>query len=375
MKLAIREARKGAGKVSPNPLVGAVLVDPHSGKVISRGYHRFYGGPHAEVEAIKKAGERAKGACLFVTLEPCNHYGKTPPCTRIILEKGIKRVVCAIRDPNPEARGGLEFLQKNGIEICCGILSEEAVKLTRAFLSRITRELPWVILKVAASLDGKISVSTGDSKWITCEKARAFAHRLRAECDAILVGKNTVLKDNPQLTCRLAKGKNPLRIVLDTNLSLSPSFKIFDTSSAPTVVACGENAPKEKEKAFLEKGVKVWRLPLKNAQVDLLSLLKRCKDKGINSLLVEGGGRVHGSFLAEGLADEIYYGIGPIVIGDPKGTPAISGKELSSLKEAYFLYELRARKIGRSYFFHGYTERGWSALKDWALTLSSFKAS
>jgi len=374
MKLAIKEGKKGAGRVSPNPLVGAVLVDPLSGEVISKGYHKFYGGPHAEVEAIKKAEEKAKGAWLFVTLEPCNHHGKTPPCSRLILEKGIKRVVCAIRDPNPKARGGLEFLQEKGVEVFCGVLSKEAVNLTRAFLSRILRGIPWVTLKVASSLDGRISVSTGDSKWITCEKARAFAHKLRAEHDAILVGKNTVLKDNPQLTCRLAKGKNPIRIVLDTRLSLSPSFRIFDTSSAPTILACGEEVSEEKAGLFSKKGVEVWRLPLKNGRVDLTALLKRCAEKGINALLVEGGGKVHGAFLSEDLVDEVYYGVGPVIIGDPLGTPAISGVPLSALSEACFLEELKAKKVGKSYFFHAYTKRGYSALKDWAFSLSSFKA-
>ena len=374
MKIALKEAKKGQGMVSPNPLVGAVIVDPISGKIISKGYHKVYGGEHAEVVAIKKAKEKIKNTYLFVTLEPCNHYGKTPPCSKLIVEKGIKKVFCAIRDPNPIATGGLKFLKENGIEIEIGILSQSAVELNKGFISVIKRGIPWVILKVASSLDGKISTSTGASKWITCEKARKFAHKLRAICDAILVGKNTVLKDDPLLTCRLAKGKNPIRIVLDSHLSLSPSYKVFDTALAPSIIVCGENACSKKEKAFIEKGVEVWKVPLKNNKIDLFSLLKRCKEKGINLLLVEGGGKVHGTFLSEGLVDEIFYAIGPIIIGDPKGTSAISGKSLSSLEEAYSLFDLKVKKLGKSFVFHGYTQRGYFALKEWSKTLSSFNA-
>ncbi len=363
MRLAIKEGYKGLGWTSPNPAVGAVLVNPDTKEVIAKGYHRKFGCPHAEVEAIKKAGEKAKGAVLYVTLEPCSHYGKTPPCTEKILEAGISKVICGIRDPNPIAKGGLEYLKDKGVEVKAGILEKEAKILTRFFLSHILRKRPWVIMKVASSLDGKIAVSTGDSKWITGIKARKFAHKLRHICDAILVGKNTVLKDNPELTCRLIKGKNPVRIVLDTHLSLNPDFKIFEVDeSKKTILACGENADSEKVKIFKEKGIEVWKLPLKKEKVDLHTLLEKCYENKICSILVEGGAKVHGSFLEEDLVDEIFYFLGPVIIGDKKGIPAIEREPLKSLKSAVFLKEPKIRKLGDSFLFHSYTDKGINLL-------------
>ena len=359
MKIAIKEGYKGLGKTSPNPAVGAVMVTPDKKKIIAKGYHKAYGLPHAEVEAIKKAKEKAKGAILYVTLEPCSHYGKTPPCTEKILEAGISEVICGIRDPNPVAKGGLEILKNHGIKVKCGVLAKDVKILTRFFLSRILRKHPWVIMKVAGSLDGKISVSTGDSKWITGPEARKYSHKLRAISDAILVGKNTVIKDNPELTCRLIKGKNPVRIILDTNLSLNPDYKIFKVSkNKKTIIACGDHISQEKENIFKKKGVEIWKLPLKNQKVDLNALLKKCYESGISSLLVEGGGKVHGSFLNEDLVDEVFYFVGPIIIGDKKGTPAIEGKPLSSLKEAIYLNDLKIKKLGNSFLFHAFTEKG-----------------
>jgi len=357
MKLAIKEAKKGLGKVSPNPVVGAVIVDPKTGEIIAKGYHGFYGGPHAEAVAIEKAGSQAKNKVLYVTLEPCCHYGKTPPCTEKIIKAGIKKVICGIRDPNPVARGGLEVLKKHGIEVKCGILEEEVKYLTRFFLSGILRKRPWIIMKVAASLDGKIAVSTGDSKWITSVEARKKGHYLRSICDGIVVGKNTVLKDNPELTCRLVKGKNPIRFVLDTNLSLSPNYKVFNPS-APTILVCGKEAPKEKEIEFERLGVEVWRLPVKRGKVDLKTFCKMCYERGINSLLVEGGGQVHGSFIEENLVDEVFYFLGPLIIGDEKGIPAVKRRPLKALKDALFLKRVKSKKYGNSYLIHGITEEG-----------------
>ncbi|QER41390.1 bifunctional diaminohydroxyphosphoribosylaminopyrimidine deaminase/5-amino-6-(5-phosphoribosylamino)uracil reductase RibD [Thermodesulfobacterium sp. TA1] len=359
MKLAIKEAKKGLGYTSPNPVVGAVLVDPITQEVIARGYHQRYGGPHAEVVAIEKAKGQTQGAILYVTLEPCNHYGKTPPCTQKILSSGIKKVVCGIRDPNPIAKGGLEFLSSKGIEVKTGVLEKEVKILTRFFLSRVLRKRPWVLMKVAASLDGKIAISTGDSKWITGEEARKYTHKLRGMFDAILVGKNTVLKDDPLLTCRLNKGKNPIRIILDTHLSLNLDYKVFKTlNEAQTIVACQEKVPSEKVAIFEKAGVILWKLPLKEGQIDLKALMEKCLEFGINSLMVEGGAKVHGSFLKERLVDEVCYMIGPLIIGDKEGIPAVEGKPLKCLKEAIRLHEVKVKRLGDSYMFHGYTEEG-----------------
>ena len=363
MKIAIKEGYKGLGWTSPNPSVGAVLVNPLTQEIIAKGYHKRFGFPHAEIEAIKKAGEKARGAILYVTLEPCSHYGKTPPCTEKILEAGISKVICGIRDPNPIAKGGLEYLKSKGVEVKVGILEKEVKILTRFFLSHILRKRPWIIMKVASSLDGKIAVSTGESKWITGEKARKYAHKLRHICDAILVGKNTIIKDNPELTCRLVKGKNPIRIVFDTYLSLNPEFKIFEIDKTKkTIIVCGEKIDVEKEKIFKEKGVEIWKTPLKNGKIDLIAFLKRCEDNNICSILVEGGAKIHGSFLEENLVDEIFYFIGPIIIGDKKGIPAIERTPLRTLKEALFLKDLKVKKLGNSFLFHSYTDKGLSLL-------------
>ena len=363
MKLAIREAYKGLGKTSPNPPVGAVVVHPDSGEVIAKGYHKAWGKPHAEREALKKAGELAKGAYLYVTLEPCCHYGKTPPCTEAIIEAGIKRVVCGIRDPNPIACNGLEVLKEKGIEVKTGVLEEKIKYLTRFFLSRILRKRPWVIVKVAQSLDGRIAVSSGDSKWISGERALKFAHKLRAISDAILVGKNTVLIDNPELTVRLVKGKNPLRIVLDTKAELNPDFKVFEVSrNKRTILCCGEDVPEERLSPFRRKGVEIWRMPLKKGKIDLKALMEKALSENILSLLVEGGGRINGAFLEEGLVDEIFVIVAPLIMGDPNGFFSFSAKPLKRLSEAFPLFNFRVKALGKDYLFHGFTESGHSLL-------------
>lgn len=359
MSLAIREAYRGYGKTSPNPPVGAIIVDPSTGEVIGKGYHKGYGLPHAEREALKRAGKKAQGAILYVTLEPCCHYGKTPPCTEAIISAGIKRVVCGIRDPNPIACNGLTQLIERGIDVKVGVLADKIKFLKRFFLSRIIRKRPWVIVKTAQSLDGRIAVSSGDSKWISGEKARIFAHRLRSISDAILVGRETVVKDDPELTTRLVKGKNPIRIVLDTHATLPPDLKVFQVSEdRKTILVCGEEVPREKLTEFEARGVAVWQLPLKEGHIDLNSLLERAHSEGITSILVEGGGRVHGAFLSEGLIDEIYVVIAPIIIGDPKGIFGFMAKPLERLKDAYVIHRTKLRALGECYLFHGFTDSG-----------------
>lgn len=363
MRLALREAYKGYGKTSPNPPVGAIVVDPTSGEVISRGYHRAYGEPHAEVVALHKAGDRARGAILYVTLEPCCHYGKTPPCTEAIINAGIKRVVCGIRDPNPIACNGLIQLRQRGVEVKVGVLAEEIKYLKRFFLSRILRKRPWVMVKVAQSMDGRIAVSTGDSKWISGYRARVFAHKLRSIADAILVGKETVLKDDPELTTRLVRGKNPIRIVLDTNATLSPKFKVFQVSDTKkTILVCSEKVSKDKLADFERQGVQVWQLPVEDRGIDLNCFLERANLEGITSILVEGGGVLHGAFLRKGLIDELFIVIAPIIIGDPKGVFSFMAEPLERLKDAHRLYDLKLKKLDECYLFHGFTEGGINLL-------------
>ncbi len=359
MRLALKEARKGLGRTSPNPPVGAVVVDPESGEVLARGYHRRAGEPHAEAVALARAGERARGATLYVTLEPCHHHGRTPPCTGAILAAGIRRVVIGTRDPNPRASGGLVYLRSRGLEVRVGVLEKECRYLTRFFLKRVITGRPWVILKVAASLDGRIATRTGDSRWITGEEARRYTHRLRDLCDAILVGRKTVEADDPELTCRLPGGRNPVRIVLDTRLSLSPEFRIFRTAQeVPTWIVCGEGADPERERLFRDLGVEVIRIPEKAGWVDLGALLEALSQREILSVLVEGGGEVHGSFLDAGLVDEIFFFLGPVIIGGKEAPPAVAGKGPTKLSQALWLKDLRIKRLGDSLLLHGLSETG-----------------
>ncbi len=359
MRLALKEGRRGLGRTSPNPPVGAVVVDPESEKILARGYHRRAGLPHAEVEALRRAGDQARGATLYVTLEPCHHHGRTPPCTEAILEAGIRRVVAGTRDPNPKARGGLEYLRTRGIEVRSGVLERECRYLVRFFLKRVLTGLPWVILKAATSLDGRIATRTGDSQWITGEAARRYGHRLRDICDAILVGRRTVEADDPELTCRLPRGRNPIRIVLDTRLSLSPEYRIFQTArETPTWLICGERASSEKEKTFRDLGVEVLRVKERNGRIDLEDLLKVLARRDILSVLVEGGGEIHGSFLDAGLVDEVFFFVGPVIIGGKAAPQAVKGKGPASLKEALWLKDLSVRRLGDSFLFHALSATG-----------------
>ena len=352
MRLALKEGYKGLGRTSPNPPVGAVVVK--NDQVVGKGYHHQAGTPHAEVHALRAAGKAAQGATIYVTLEPCNHYGRTPPCTRAILEAGIKRVVIGCKDPNPQAQGGAEFLASQGLEVVTGVLERECAHLCRFFLKGIKTGLPWVIAKAALSLDGRIATRTGDSKWITGEAARRYGHRLRNMVDAILVGRGTVEADDPELTCRIKGGRDPARIILDTKLRLSPEKKIFNLSSkAPTIVACGPSAPKEKEKALTSKGVQVWRLPAEQDKVSLKSLLTQMQKEGILSVLVEGGAQIHGSFFDQALVDEIYFFYGPVVIGGTQAKPAIAGYGAERLKQALWIKDFSYQRLKDSFLIKG----------------------
>ncbi|RUM86919.1 MAG: bifunctional diaminohydroxyphosphoribosylaminopyrimidine deaminase/5-amino-6-(5-phosphoribosylamino)uracil reductase RibD [Thermodesulfatator sp.] len=365
MRLALREGRRGLGHTSPNPPVGAVIVDPRKGEVIARGYHRRAGLPHAEVEALRRAGERARGATLYVTLEPCHHYGRTPPCTQAILAAGIRRVVVGTRDPHPQARGGLEYLAQKGLEVRSGVLEKECRYLARFFLRRVLDHRPWVILKVAASLDGRIATRTGDSRWITGEEARRQGHRLRALCDAILVGRRTVELDDPQLTCRLVRGQHPVRIVLDTRLRLSPTHRLFESAQeVPTWLICGEGAPPERETPFRERGVEILRIKEKDGRIDLSALLVELSQRQILSLLVEGGAEVHGAFLDQGLVDEVFFFFGPVILGGREAPQAVAGEGAASLKEALWLSEVKVRRLSGSLLVQGLSPVGARLLEN-----------
>ncbi|HAY22425.1 MAG TPA: bifunctional diaminohydroxyphosphoribosylaminopyrimidine deaminase/5-amino-6-(5-phosphoribosylamino)uracil reductase RibD [Desulfobacterales bacterium] len=356
MALALKLAARGVGCTSPNPMVGAVVV--RDGYIVGRGYHRRYGGPHAEVEALRQAGSQADGATLYVTLEPCNHYGQTPPCTEAILAAGIRRVVIANSDPNPHvAGGGAAYLQSKGLLVQSGLLAKAGSRLNEAFFKAMTTGQPFVIAKAAASLDGKIATRTNDSQWITGAPARTWVHRLRHQVDAILVGVGTVMADDPQLTTRLPKGqgKDPIRLVLDSRLRLPLNAKVLtQISAAPTWMVCTPSAPSEKITAIQELGAEVIITPAIENRVELRTLLKILGERRIQSLLVEGGAEVQGAFFDAGLVDKFHLFLAPKFIGGRQAPGILGGLGASRLAEAQLVHDLSIRRIGEDILISGY---------------------
>jgi diaminohydroxyphosphoribosylaminopyrimidine deaminase / 5-amino-6-(5-phosphoribosylamino)uracil reductase len=318
MRLAISLAKKALGRTHPNPAVGAVVA--RGGKVLGRGFHARAGAAHAEVVALAQAGAKAKGATLYTTLEPCDHHGRTPPCTAAILNAGIARVVYASSDPNPLVNGrGLKRLTKAGVAVTAKVLEDEADAMNRPFLTAMREGRAFVTLKLAAALDGKIAARSGDSKWITGDAARARVHQLRNQVDAILVGAGTALRDDPSLTTRLAgkkPGRNPVRVVLDADLDVPPSVRVYDTfNNGRAIAVCAASADVRRRAALSGRGVEVWVLPARRGKVNPRALLERLAKEGLLHLMVEGGSQVAGSFLSAGLVDELWLFIAPKLIG------------------------------------------------------------
>jgi len=358
MRSAIRLGEKGLGHTTPNPAVGAVVA--RQGMILGEGWHQKAGTPHAEIHALRAAGDAAKGADLYVTLEPCNHTGRTPPCTHAVLQAGIRRVVIGTLDPNPKVTGGgAEFLRDKGLEVEIGCLRDECRLLIAPFAKHMLTGMPWVRSKVACSLDGRTATAAGRSKWITNKKARSSGHRLREISDAILVGKGTILADDPQLTCRKGKnpGKDPVRVVLDSGLGIDPSSRICHLkSSAPTVIIGAEGRSTEVQKQALEAtGTKVWFTPPDGqGRVEIRYALRMLgKLVGVQSLLVEGGGTVHGAFWDQALVDEAFFYYAPIVIGGKNARPAIGGSGAIDVGEATGLSKVQHRKLGDNWLVRG----------------------
>jgi len=354
MRRALELAKRGEGWTNPNPLVGAVIVK--DGRIVGEGYHERFGGPHAEAVALEAAGEEAEGSDLYVNLEPCVHWGKTPPCVERIISAKVKRVIVATRDPNPLVNGkGIARLQEAGIEVALGILEEEAERLNEPFFKFITTGRPLVVLKLALSLDGKIATRSGDSKWISNERSRELVHRLRNRYMAVLVGINTVLKDDPRLTARLEglRTKDPLRVILDSRGRLPLEARVLNLDSeAPTVVATTELMPKKKEEALLSRGAIVWRFAAQDDKVDLDELWKRLGEEGIDSLLVEGGATVATSFIEAGLVDKLIFFIAPKIIGGAGIT--IGGEGVARIAEARQLRDISVRMLDGDVVYEGY---------------------
>ncbi|MCR4955073.1 MAG: bifunctional diaminohydroxyphosphoribosylaminopyrimidine deaminase/5-amino-6-(5-phosphoribosylamino)uracil reductase RibD [Lachnospiraceae bacterium] len=342
MLRAIELAKKGAGATNPNPMVGAVIVK--DGRIIGEGYHRKYGELHAERNALADCRESAEGATIYVTLEPCCHYGKTPPCTEAIMEHKLKRVVIGSRDPNPKVAGkGAKMLQEAGIEVVQDFMREECDEINPVFFHYITKKTPFVALKYAMTADGKIATKTGDSQWITGETARKHVHILRNYYMGILVGINTVLADDPMLNVRLNSEettyRNPVRIVCDTRLQIPLTSQLVNTAKEiKTIVATSlEETENQKVKALEEKGVTVLFLPKKNQHVDLQQLLIKVGELGIDGILVEGGGTVSGAFLDEKLVNRVYVYIGAKVFGGNSSYTPVKGDGAEKVNEALVL--------------------------------------
>lgn len=365
MRIAFALAKKG--NPSPNPYVGAVIV--RNEKIIGKGYHKKAGMPHAEVKAIAnqeevlaslKKGicsslenkEFAKGATMYVNLEPCNHYGRTPPCTDAIIKAGIKKVVFGMNDPNPNVRGGgEEELRKNGIEVKKGVLENEAKKLNEVFIKYTKTKMPFVVLKIAMSMDGKIATKTGDSKWITSEKTRKYVHKLRSKYDAILVGINTILKDNPLLTTRINGKKNPIKIILDSKLRIPISANVIDSN---LIMATSKKYNVKKKRILESKGAKI--IVCGKNTILLKILLRKLGKLGITSVLVEGGSEIHGSFFDEKLVDKIILFYAPKIIGGKEAKIAIGGKGIENMNSAIRIKDLKMKKIDEDFVFEGYPE-------------------
>ena len=347
MQRALALARRGVGKTSPNPAVGAVLV--RKGRVIGAGWHKRAGGPHAEIFTLR--GVNARGATLYVTLEPCCTWGKTPPCTDAIITAGVKRVVVAALDPNPKHNGrGLKVLRRAGIRVESGLLADEATAMNEVFHKWVTTGMPFVIAKVAMSLDGKIATRTGDSKWITSEAARREAHRLRAGVDAVMVGANTVIRDNPQLTVRHGvRGKQPWRVVVDARGRTPPSAKLLNvTHLKRTIVLTTKQAPVRWRRHLALLGIDVVIVKKTEGRVDLQAALRALGDMDVTSVLVEGGSELLGSFFDARLVDKVALFYAPVVIGGRDAVMAVAGAGVATVRKAVRLTDCRWRQIGKN---------------------------
>ncbi len=356
MKQVLRLARRGLGLTSPNPVVGTLVV--RNGQIIGSGYHKKAGAPHAEILALSKAGEGARGSTLYVNLEPCNHYGRTPPCTKAILESGIRRVVVGIHDPNPHVTGGgCRFLRSNGVEVKWGVLEEECARLNEVYVKYVTKGKPFVIVKGALTLDGWIATQTGNSKWITNEKSRKFVHSLRKRVDAIMVGVDTIIADNPLLVPYLMgnSAPDPVRVIADTNLRVPLESRVFNSgTSALTIVASGSNVSNTKRKKLEGQGARVIRCQMRDGRIDLADLLDRLAEMSICSVLVEGGATLFGSIIRERLVDKYYIFLAPKILGGDNGVPFTRGPGCDTVKDCLTLSPLMVRRFGDDIMIEAY---------------------
>ncbi|MFZ7112833.1 MAG: bifunctional diaminohydroxyphosphoribosylaminopyrimidine deaminase/5-amino-6-(5-phosphoribosylamino)uracil reductase RibD [Desulfatiglandales bacterium] len=359
MKEALRLAKKGLGRTSPNPAVGAVVV--RDGKVVAGGYHKRAGGAHAEVEALNGLDGRAhERDVLYVTLEPCNHQGRTPPCTEAILKRGIKKVVVGMKDPNPGvAGGGCDFLRRQGVEVREGTLETECRRLNEAFIKYVTTGRPFVTAKSALTLDGWTATATGHARWVTNERSRRFVHGLRDRVDGLMVGVGTVLADDPALNTRLGarKGKDPARIIVDTHLRIPANARVMNLDSiSPTILVLGEDVPSDRIGALKGQGAVPLICPVKNGRIDLAAMMDELGKMSITSLLVEGGAALMGSLIREGHVDKFYIFMAPKLLVGDDGVPMVSGPGPERMDQSLNLKALRLRRFGDDILIRGYPD-------------------
>ena len=351
MRMALDLAARARGRTLPNPMVGAVVI--RSGRVVGRAWHSKAGRPHAEVLALAQAGPAANGACLYVSLEPCSHTGRTPPCTEAILKAGIRRVVAAMVDPDPRVRGrGLRRLNRSGVLTAVGVLEEKARLLNEQFITRVARRRPLVTVKMAQSLDGRIAAAGGRSRWISGPAARRWGHRLRAQNDAVLVGVKTVLADNPRLTVREGSCGKPVKVILDSSLRTPPGARLF-ASGAPVWIAARFRTSRKKEFRLREAGAEVLHFPGDRGRVRFRAVLRELARRGISRLLIEGGGEVAASALKSGAVDRIAWVIAPKIFGGGKTVPAVGDLGIRSPDRALRLEKVQVRRLGQDWLMTG----------------------
>ena len=343
--MACRLALKAAGRTSPNPMVGAVLV--RNRKVIATGFHKIAGQDHAEIVALKRAGAKAKGSTLYINLEPCSHYGRTPPCSRALIRAGIKEVVAGMKDPNPLVGGrGFRELKRAGIRVRVGLLEQECRSLNEGFIKYITQRLPFVILKLAATLDGKIAAVTGDSRWISSERSRRRVHELRNQVDAVITGVRTVIADDPQLTCRIPNGRNPWRVILDPRLRIPLSAKLLgQPDSGKNIVVTSEQASHRKAGAIESLGAQVWRVKLRNGKIPWTAILRKLAGKGMLSVMIEGGATTSAWALRERAVDKILFFYAPMIVGGD-GRVMIDALGVKRIHQSIRVRNMRVRQSG-----------------------------
>ncbi|MBQ8886317.1 MAG: bifunctional diaminohydroxyphosphoribosylaminopyrimidine deaminase/5-amino-6-(5-phosphoribosylamino)uracil reductase RibD [Candidatus Gastranaerophilales bacterium] len=357
MRKCIELAKKSEGHTSPNPLVGAIIFDDDF-NIISQGRHEKYGENHAERNAILSYNGDLKGKNIIVNLEPCSHYGKTPPCADLIIEKGIKRVVLGNVDPNPKvAGGGIKKLKDAGIEVITGVLKDECYELNEVFMINQIHKRSFVAIKTATTLDGKIATKTGSSKWITDEVSRLEVQKLRNKYDAILTSSETVIKDNPSMTCRMDNGRNPIRIVLDTNLKTYNDSKIYDDDGTRVIVIVSEYIEECKLKEY-KQNIEFIKCPLKNGHIDIKKALEKLYENGIMSVLIEAGGTLNNAFIQENLVDKLYQFVAPKILADNTGINFVQGCDRSDINDCNNLTITSTKLLKNDIMIVGKFQRG-----------------